>query len=313
MVLEANQPEAGTWQKQAHTAASGIRKRVLEHTINTNGGYLSQACSSAEIFASLYTHILHIEPSQAPMIPLPFPGTPSANNANYFTGYLYNGPKAPHLDRFYLSPVQYALVLYATLVETGRLAPEGLAMFNQDGSTVEMIGAEHSPGHEITAGSLGQTLSQVVGISLGRKRKGESGRNFIFLSDGELQIGQTWEAMEIMHFHKVDNIVIIVDVNGQQADGAMKTVMDIEPIDQRLAAFGAHVVRIDGHNIEELTAAANLEPDGQPLVILACTDPCRGIPLLEQRRPKLHYVRFKDEVERRAYIELLERWNEEEA
>lgn len=313
MAHEEVQTEAPTWQEQVHNVANGIRKRVLEHTINTNGGYLSQACSSAEIFAALYAHILHIKPSQASMIPPPFPGTPSAANEGYFTGCLYNGPKAPHLDRFYLSPVQYALVLYAALVETRRMAPEGLAMFNQDGSTVEMIGAEHSPGHEITAGSLGQALSQVVGISLGRKRKGESGRNFIFMSDGELQIGQTWEAMEIMHFHKVDNIVIIVDVNGQQADGEMKMVMDIEPIDQRLGAFGAQVVKVDGHNIEELTAAASLEPDGRPLVILACTDPCRGIELLEGRRPKLHYVRFKDEVEKHAYIELLERWNKEVA
>lgn len=313
MAPQASQKEADTWQKQAHKVASGIRKRVLEHTIHTNGGYLSQACSSAEIFAALYTYILNIEPSQAPMIPPPFPGAPSASNSNTFTGHLYNGPKAPHLDRFYLSPVQYALVLYATLVETGRMAPQGLAMFNQDGSTVEMIGAEHSPGHEITAGSLGQALSQVVGISLGRKRKGESGRNFIFMSDGELQIGQTWEAMEIMHFYKVDNIVMIVDMNGQQADGAMQDVMDIEPIDQRLEAFGARVVKLDGHDVEGLAKAASLEPDGRSLVILACTDPCRGIQLLEQRRPKLHYVRFKDESERLAYVALLERWNEEAA
>jgi transketolase len=283
---------------------------VLEHTITHNGGYLSQACSSAEIFAALYTRILNIAPSEAPLIPPPFSGVPSRSNPGYFTGYLYNGPKAPQFDRFFISPVQYALVLYAALVEVGRMAPEGLAMFNQDGSTVEMIGAEHSPGHEITAGSLGQALSQVLGICLGRKRKGESGRNWIFMSDGEFQIGQTWEAFAVMHHYQVDNIGIIVDVNGQQADGAMVDVLDIEPLDKRLESFGARVFKIDAHNLEVLAGAAALEPDGRPLVLLACSDPCRGIPLLERRRPNLHYVRFKNTAEREHYQGLLKSWEE---
>ena len=300
------------WQEYTRQVAQGIRIRVLEHTINKNGGYLSQACSSSEIFAALYTKILNIGPSQAPMVPLPFPGVPSADNDNYFTGVDYNGPKAPHLDRFFISPVQYALVLYATLVEVERMAPEGLAMFNQDGSTVEMIGAEHSPGHEITAGSLGQALSQVAGISIGRRMKGETGRNFIFMSDGEFQIGQTWEAFEIMSFYKVDNVVVYVDVNGQQADGATKDVLNIEPLTQRIEAFGARVFKVDGHDLDALAAPVQLEPDGRPLVILAYTNACNNIPLLEQRRPKLHYVRFKSETERQTYADLLEEWQSKE-
>jgi len=296
------------WQAETKSVAQGIRRRVLEHTINNNGGYLSQACSSAELFASLYTHILKIGKSQAPMIPEPFPGVPSAKNKNYFTGYAYNGPKSPEFDRFFLSPVQYALVLYATLVEVGRMAPEGLAMFNQDGSTVEMIGAEHSPGHEITAGSLGQALSQVAGIAFARRKKGESGRNWIFMSDGEFQIGQTWEALEIMTSLKIDNVGIIVDVNGQQADGAMKDVLDIEPLNTRLEAFGAHVIKINGHDIEALAEAANYRPDGKPLVILAYTSPYQEIDLLKERSPKLHYVRFKSEQERDSYKALLDEW-----
>jgi transketolase len=293
---------------ETQRVAQGIRRRVLEHTINTNGGYLSQACSSAEIFATLYTRILKIGPSQAPMIPPSFSGVPGPNNLKPYTGYAYNGPKAPDLDRFFISPVQYALVLYATLVEVGRMAPEGLAMFNRDGSTVEMIGAEHSPGHEITAGSLGQALSQVVGISLARKMNGDSGRNWIFMSDGEFQIGQTWEAFEIMNFYKLDNIGIIVDVNGQQADGAMENVLDIEPIDKRLNVFGARVFRVDGHDIEALTEPVELKPDGRPLVILADTNSCQGIALLESRRPKLHYIRFQDQIEKQAFADLLDEW-----
>lgn len=293
------------WQDQARAVARRIRLRVMEHTITHNGGYLSQACSAAEILATLYTKIMRLGPSEAPMIPPPFPGVPSAANTNYFTGVAYNGPKTPDLDRFFISPVHYALVLYTTLVEVGRMAPEGLAQFNQDGSTVEMIGAEHSPGHELTAGSLGQCLSQAAGIALARKLRKETGRVWVFMSDGEFQSGQTWEAMQVLSYHKLDNLGIYVDVNLQQCDGAMSDVMNIEPLESRVAAFGARVVKADGHDVEALAAAAELEPDGRPLVVLAYTNPAQGIPILEERRPKLHYVRFKSEDERNRYRAVL--------
>lgn len=289
------------WQDQARAIARRIRLRVMEHTITNNGGYLSQACSAAEILATLYTKIMKLGPSEAPMIPPPFPGVPSATNTNYFTGAAYNGPKSPELDRFFISPVHYALVLYTTLVEVGRMAPEGLAQFNRDGSTVEMIGAEHSPGHELTAGSLGQCLSQAAGIALARKLKKETGRVWVFMSDGEFQSGQTWEAMQVLSFHQLDNVGIYVDVNLQQCDGAMADVMNIEPLDMKLEAFGARVVKVDGHDVEALAAPAELAPDGRPLVVLAYTNPAQGIPILEERRPKLHYVRFKSEDERNRY------------
>ena len=101
--------------------AQGIRRRVLEHTIAHSGGYLSQACSSAEIFASLYTTLMRLGPSQAPRIPVPFGGVPGAGNVKALTGAAYNGPQSPDLDRFIMSPVHYALVLYATLVEVNRM------------------------------------------------------------------------------------------------------------------------------------------------------------------------------------------------
>jgi transketolase len=299
------------WQAHTKAVAQGIRRRVLEHTINNNGGYLSQACSSAEIFATLYTRVMNLGPSHAPMVPLPFPGVPGPNNTEYFTGAAYNGPKAPHLDRFIISPVHYALVLYATLVEVGRMAPEGLAMFNEDGQSVEMIGAEHSPGHEVTAGSLGQALSQAAGIAWARKRRGDSGRVWVFMSDGEFMIGQTWEAMEILSFYRLDNVGIYVDVNGQSADGKMSEVLDIEPLDKRLEAFGARVFKVDGNDVDALAAPAALEPDGRPLVVLAYTNACQALPLLDQRRPKLHYVRFKDEAERERYKNALSAWRTE--
>ncbi|MGI6648654.1 MAG: transketolase [Bacillota bacterium] len=281
--------------------ASGIRRRVLEHTVNNNGGYLSQACSSAEIFAALYAKIMNLGPSQAPLIPLPFQGVPGPKNPDYQTGAGYNGPKSANLDRFILSPSQYALVLYATLVEVGRMAPEGLHQFNQDGSAVEMIGAEHSPGMEVMTGSLGQGLSQAAGIAMARKLKGETGKVWVFMSDGEWQSGQNWEALQTISFHKLDNIGIFIDFNKQQCDGDIASVMSIEPFDRRLEAFGAHVYRVDGHSIETLISAVQKKPDGKPLVILAETNPWQGIELLKSRAPKLHYVRFSSEEERQRY------------
>jgi len=284
-----------SWQDEAQRVAAAIRRRALEHTIKNNGGYLSQAASSAEILATLYTRVMKLGPSTAPRIPEPFGDVPGPGNSAYKTGAGYNGPQTPEYDRFIVSAVHYAVVVYNTLVETGRMAPEGMEQFNKDGSSVEMIGAEHSPGHEVTAGSLGQALSQAAGIAFARKRRGEKGRVWVFMSDGEFQIGQVWEAFQSLAFHKLDNLGIYVDVNGQQCDGEMDTVMDIEPFQQKLEAFGARVFCVDAHDVDALAAPAELPPDGRPLVVLAYSDPCRGFPLLEERRPRLHYLRFAGE------------------
>lgn len=278
--------------------ADGIRRRVLEFTIKNGGGYLSQACSSAEIFATLYTKLMNIGPSIAPKIPPAFTGVPSRNNREYFSGYGYNGPKEPHLDRFFLSPVHYALVLYATLVETGRMLAEGLEMFNKDGYTVEMIGADHSPGHELMSGSLGQTLSQVLGIALARKRKGETGKNWVVMSDGEFMIGQTWEAVETLSFYKIDTIKVIIDANGQSADGKIDTVNQIEPLKTRLESFGAVAVEVNGHDVQQLIDAANVPHESKPLFIIARTVPYQCIEILKKRAPKFHYIRITNEQEK---------------
>ncbi len=301
MKSKANKKAPKNWQDDVKCIAAGIRKRVLEHTIRHNGGYLSQACSSAEILATLYGKVMDLGTIKTPIVPRPFPGVPGSNNSHYFTGAAFNGP-GPHHDRFFLSPAQYALVLYATLIETGRMAEEGLLQFNKDGSSVEMIGAEHSPGMETMTGSLGQGISQAAGIAMARKRKGEKGRVFIFMSDGEFQIGQTWEALQSLSHHMLDNVLIYVDVNGFQCDGKMCTVMDIEPLDKRIESFGARVFRVNGHDIKRLADIGSLTPDGRPVVVLCDTDAARGLDVLKTRAPKMHYVRFSSEEEKGRYV-----------
>lgn len=289
------------WQVRVRRVADSVRRRVLAHTIKNNGGYMSQACSAAEILATLYVKVMHLGPSEGPMDPLPFPGVPGRENPHSFTGAAYNGPHTPELDRFIFSPVHYALVLYSLLIELGRLGPHALDQFNQDGSTMELIGAEHSPGHEVTAGSLGQAISQAGGIALARRLRGDSGRVWVFMSDGEFQEGQTWEAFAAASYHGLDNLGVYVDANGQQCDGKMDSVMNIEPLAERLRSFGVAVEEVDGHDVEALAAAGQRHEQGKPLVVIARTDPCRGLELLRQRAPRLHYLRFKSDDEQRAY------------
>ncbi|MBE7211659.1 MAG: transketolase [Gluconacetobacter diazotrophicus] len=291
------------WTRDCQAIADGIRRRVLGHTV-THGGYLSQACSSAEILGLLYGAAMRLGPSEGPLVPPAFGGAPSVRNPRHVSGMLYNGRRAPELDRFFLSPTHYALTLYAALIETGRLGKGGLDQFNKDGSTVEMIGGEHSPGHETNGGSFGQTISQAAGVAWARRFRGETGRVWVFLSDGECQEGQIWEAVMNMAFQKLDTVTVVVDVNGQQVDGRTDEVMGIEPLVDKFAAFGAVAVKVDGHDLRAMRDALDTPHRGRPLVLAAYTSPFQGIELLRERYPNLHYVRFRNEEERERYRDL---------
>lgn len=279
--------------------AAGIRRRVLAHVLANNGGYLSQACSSAELLAALYASVLKLAPTDGPLHPPAFEAVPGPD-APRASGGVFHGEPGPDLDRLIISPAHYALVVYAALIEAGRLDEAALDQFNKDGSTVEMIGAEHSPGFETTTGSLAQALSTAGGIALGRRLKNETGRTFVFMSDGEFQEGQTWEAIQALAFYRLDTVRVVVDVNRAQCDGPMDSVMTIEPLATKLKAFGASVDSVDGHNIAALTSSLE-RPTGKPHFVLAYTDPARGVPLLNDRRPVLHYLRFTGPEERAEY------------
>jgi len=288
------------WTERTAIVAAGIRSRVLGHVLRNRGGYLSQALSSAEIFAMLYTRILNIGESTAPMISRSFPGVPGPGNPDFVDGSAYNGPKSPDYDRFIFSPAHYALVLYTTLIEVGRLAADGLDHFNRDGGTVEMIGAEHSPGIETTTGSLAQALSQAGGIALARRLRGDRGRVWVMMSDGEFQEGQTWEAVNAAGYLGLANLRVVIDANGQQCDGCIDHVSAIEPLAERLVAFGVTAEDVDGHDLLALDAAMRRET-GKPHFVIARTDPVHGVPVFAERAPLLHYLQFSSEEERARY------------
>ncbi len=278
--------------------ATNIRKRILGIALEKGGCYLTQACSSAEIVASMYMNILNIGPSQGNLDAQLFPGVPSPSNMDYPKGSLYNGynHEKPDYDkdRFFVSCCHYASVIYCALIETGRMGPEAMDKFNVDGWNMEMIGAEHSPGFENTAGSLGQTVSIAAGTAHAYKMKGHKGKIYCMLSDGELQEGQDYECFQASSFYGLDNFVVVVDVNHQQLEGWTKDVMNIEPLVKRFEAFGWKAISVNGHDVEALIDAANSDHEGKPLVILCQTEPDHGMPIISDIIPK-HFVRIPED------------------
>lgn len=295
-----------SWQVEAEHVARRIRTRVLELTIQQDGCYLSQALSSAEILATLYTRILRLEELPKPLSAPPFVGVPGASGGESPSGGRFHGAKGSALDRLLISPAHYAVAVYAALESTGRLAPGAFESFNTDGSTLEMIGAEHSPGFELTTGSFGQALSQGAGIAFARRLSGDTGRTAVFMSDGELEEGQIWEAAQAAAFYALDTLLLFIDVNGQQVDGLTKDVMNVEPIDRRFEAFGWDVAVVDGHDVAHIaTALDRSKASCRPIAVLCYTDSARGVPYLDSRKPYLHYVRAKDEADTAAFEKAL--------
>ena len=278
-------------------AATNIRKNILGIALKIGGCYLSQACSSAELVATLYMRILNLGPSLGNPEAIQFPGVPSPTNMNYQKGSQYNGynPSNPDYtkDRFFVSCCHYASVIYCGLVESGRMNKSAIDKFNVDGWNMEMIGAEHSPGFENTAGSLGQTVSIAAGTAHAYKMKGHSGKVVCMLSDGEVAEGQDWECFQAAAFYKLDNLVMYLDKNGQQIEGWTQDVMKTEPLLERMKVFGWECVEINGHDINAITEASKTPHEGKPLMIICDTCPWQGIPLLKPMMPK-HYPRIPE-------------------
>jgi transketolase len=210
----------------------------------------------------------------------------------------------PDRDRLVLSTGHSAIAVFAALGELGHYAMAELETYGMDGSRIEESPLEGLPGFPITAGSLGQGASQAVGMALGERLRGD-GRIYCLLSDGELQEGQVWEAMMAAGHYRLDNLVILVDDNGTQADGRTADVMSVEPAVDKLAAFGLAARRVDAHDIEALLSAfAHARATkGRPTALVCRTVLGQGAPTLEAYR-NVHYVRAEAAVWDRAAAEL---------
>jgi transketolase len=182
---------------------------------------------------------------------------------------------------------------------------EELLTYGMPGSRIEESPLEGIPGFEITGGSLGQGLSQAIGMALAARMRGEDTTIYCLLSDGELQEGQVWEAAMSAGHYRLGNLVVLVDNNGMQADGNTAEVMTVEPVPAKFEAFGFDAVRIDANDHAELLSHL---PEGgvtrdRPLALVCENLPGKGVPSFEQYA-KVHYIRAPKETWELALAEL---------
>ncbi|SFJ32373.1 transketolase [Bradyrhizobium sp. cf659] len=249
--------------------AYNVRRNALRMGEVQGQGYIAQALDISDVLAVAYFHAMRYRPED---------------------------PSWEERDRFLLSNGHYAIALYAALIEAGIIPEEELETYGSDESRLPMSGmASYTPGMEMSGGSLGLGLSIAVGMGLGLKRKKSEARVYTLFSDGELDEGSVWEAIQSAGHYQLDNLIGIVDVNNQQADGPSTQVMAFEPLVEKLQAFGWFVQRIDGNDLDAVVAAfdaANSHPEPKPRMIVADTLMGKGVPFLEQRE-KSHFIRVE--------------------
>ena len=259
--------------------ATRIRRHVVQMTHRAKASHVGSSLSMADLLAVLYGAILHVDPSHS---------------------------ESPSRDRFVLSKGHGCAGLYAVLAERGFFSLARLAEFYRDGTS--MAGhVTHSgiPGVEVSTGALGHGLSMACGMALAGLRDRRPYRVFALLSDGECDEGAIWEAALFAAHHRLDNLIAIVDYNKIQSLGAVKDVLDLEPLGQKWEAFGWAVREIDGHDVGAIEAACRHLPlsAGRPSCIVAHTVKGKGVSFMENAL--LWHYRAPDEDElRRALGEL---------
>lgn len=251
--------------------ATNIREHALRMGAVQGQGYIGQALGIADVLAVAYFGSMRYRPDE---------------------------PRWEGRDRFLLSIGHYAIALYAALIEAGFIPHEEIETYGSDDSRLPMSGMSHyTPGMEITGGSLGHGLPIAVGMCLGLKRKNSDALVYTLISDGELNEGSTWEAALSASHWNLNNLIAIVDVNNQQADGPSSQVLGFEPLAAKWRAFGWWVVRIDGNEIESVFSAlssARGHDQAQPRIVICDTLMGKGVPFLEKRE-KLHFIRVEQD------------------
>lgn len=260
--------------------ALNLRRMMMMMASGKGEGYIAQGLGIADCLACLYFHEMRYDPGNV---------------------------EWPQRDRFVLSTGHYSIAMYAVLAEAGIIPVEELPSYGLNGSRLPMSTFDETPGVEMVGGSLGHGLGQAVGMAMGIRLDGSDSRVFCEFSDGELQEGSTWEAAMGAATFKCDNLVALIDCNGIQADGPV--TVRIEPVADKMTAFGWETREINGNDMEALVEAlsASRERNGKPKAIVMRTTPGFGIPTV-MARERAHFVRI-DNSEWTALIEELEREN----
>ncbi len=240
--------------------ANDVRKGIIEGVHAAKAGHPGGSLSSAEVFTYLYFEEMNIDPKN---------------------------PKDPDRDRFVLSKGHTAPGLYSVLANRGYFPVEDLLTLRQIGSHLQGHPClQHTPGVDMSSGSLGQGISAACGMALAAKLQKKDYRVYTLLGDGEIQEGQVWEASMFAAAKGLDNLVVIVDNNNLQIDGAIDEVNSPYPIDKKFEAFNFHVINVaDGNDFDQLAAAFKeaRETKGVPTAIIMKTVKGKGVSFMENQ------------------------------
>jgi transketolase len=234
-----------------------IRIDIIDQVFFAQSGHIGGSLSCADILTVLYFHTMNVDPE---------------------------APGKADRDRFVLSKGHCSPALYAVLAQRGFFSREELRRFRCPESSLQGHPCRNvNIGVDMSTGSLGQGISAAVGMALSGKISSKPYRVYCLLGDGELQEGQVWEALMSAAHYRLDNLCVIIDYNGLQIDGPVSTVMSLGNLGDKLAAFGLHVEKIDGHDIAGI--ALSLENaravKGRPSAIIAETVKGKGVSFME--------------------------------
>ena len=256
-----------------------MRRELIEMITAAKSGHPGGSLSATEIVVTLFFDVLRHDPAN---------------------------PKWKDRDRFILSKGHCCPILYAVMAECGYCPKDQLMTLRKLGSIYQgHPDVRFLPTLEASTGSLGEGLSLGIGMALAARLDHSPSRSYVVLGDGEIQEGQIWEAAMFGSFHKVDNLVAIVDYNRIQLDGFVKDILDLEPLADKWRGFGWHVIELDGHDIAALqrafAEAATVK--GKPTVLIAHTIKGKGVSFMENN-PKFHGQAPTPEEAIRALAEL---------
>ena len=246
-------------KKALAVTACKVRMGVIEGVHGAKAGHPGGSLSAADLFTYLYFKEMKIDPKN---------------------------PRWEDRDRFVLSKGHTAPGLYAALANRGFFPVEDLPTLRHIDSYLQGHPNMNTvPGIDMSTGSLGQGVSTAVGMALAAKITGKDYRTYTLLGDGEIQEGQVWEAFMSAAHYKLDNLLVIIDNNGLQIDGAVADVMSPYPIDEKMRAFGFNVICINGNDLDEIDAAflAARNCKGKPTAIVMKTTKGKGVSYMENK------------------------------
>lgn len=263
--------------------ASQIRRDILRMVHNCNSGHPGGSLGCTDLLTALYFKIMKHDPA-------------------------FN-MEAKEEDVFILSNGHISPVFYAALARSGYFDIKELASFRKINSRLQGHPTTHEglPGVRVASGSLGQGMSVAIGIALAKKLNNEQNVVFSLHGDGELEEGQNWEAIMFAPHNNVDNLVSIVDWNGQQIDGPTYKILDLGNLKEKFEAFGWHTLEMDGNDMDEvvatLTEAKSLTGKGKPIAIIMRTIMGKGVDFMENDH-NWHGVAPNDEQLKKALEQL---------